>query len=45
MLDFDWQPLTGQLWFTDNGRDMMGEEMPSNELNRLTRPNEHFGFP
>ncbi len=42
---FDWQPGTGQLWFTDNGRDMLGDDLPSDELNRITRPGEHFGFP
>ena len=42
---FDWQPGTRKLWFTDNGRDMMGDDMPSDELNRITRIGEHFGFP
>ncbi|MDE2248172.1 MAG: PQQ-dependent sugar dehydrogenase [Pseudomonadota bacterium] len=42
---FDWQPGTGHLWFTDNGRDLMGEDMPSDELNEITRPGEHFGYP
>lgn len=42
---FDWQPGTRQLWFTDNGRDMMGDDMPSDELNRVTRAGEHFGYP
>jgi glucose/arabinose dehydrogenase len=42
---FDFQPGTGELWFTDNGRDMMGDDEPPDELNRLTRPGEHFGFP
>ena len=42
---FDWQPGTGKLWFTDNGRDMLGDDMPSDELNVLTRVGEHFGFP
>ncbi len=42
---FDWQPGSGLLWFTDNGRDMMGDEMPSDELNVVTRRGEHFGFP
>jgi glucose/arabinose dehydrogenase len=30
---FDWHPLTGELWFTDNGRNWMGEDMPPDELN------------
>jgi glucose/arabinose dehydrogenase len=42
---FDFQPETGELWFTDNGRDWLGEDQPPDELNRLTRPGEHFGFP
>ena len=42
---FDWQPGTKQLWFTDNGRDMLGDDLPSDELNRVSRIGEHFGFP
>ena len=42
---FDWQPATQQLWFTDNGRDLLGDDLPSDELNRITRTGEHFGFP
>jgi len=42
---FAWQPGTGQLWFTDNGRDLMGDDMPSDELNRISRSGEHFGYP
>ena len=42
---FDWQPGSGTLWFTDNGRDMMGDDLPSDELNRVDRLGEHFGFP
>ncbi|HVQ75792.1 MAG TPA: PQQ-dependent sugar dehydrogenase [Candidatus Binatia bacterium] len=42
---FDFQPGTGQLWFTDNGRDWLGDDQPPDELNRLGRPGEHFGFP
>ena len=42
---FDWHPDTGELWFTDNGRDMMGDEVPGDELNRLSEVGEHFGFP
>ena len=38
-------PVTGELWFTDNGRDMMGDNLPAGELNRLRRPGDHFGFP
>lgn len=42
---FDWDPLTGDLWFTDNGRDMMGDNIPNDELNRITKPGMHFGYP
>ncbi len=42
---FDFHPETGELWFTDNGRDMLGDDQPPDELNRLTRVGEHFGFP
>jgi glucose/arabinose dehydrogenase len=42
---FDWHPGTRELWFTDNGRDMMGDDVPPDELNRLTRTGLHFGFP
>ncbi len=42
---FDWHPTTHELWFTDNGRDLMGDDMPDDELNRITKPNPHFGYP
>ncbi len=42
---FDWHPRTGELWFTDNGRDWMGDDAPPDELNRLDRPGRHFGYP
>lgn len=42
---FDWQPRTGELWFTDNGRDMLGDDLPSDELNRVERAGQHFGYP
>ena len=42
---FDWHPVSGELWFTDNGRDWMGENEPPDELNRRERRGEHFGFP
>ena len=42
---FDWQPTTGKLWFTDNGRDMLGDDLPSDELNRVDHAGQHFGFP
>ncbi len=42
---FDFDPVTGELWFTDNGRDMMGDDIPSDELNHAPRAGMHFGFP
>lgn len=42
---FDWHPLTGELWFTDNGPDGFGDNLPPDELNRVTQKGEHFGFP
>jgi glucose/arabinose dehydrogenase len=42
---FDWQPQSGELWFTDNGRDQMGDDVPPDELNRLAKPGQHFGYP
>lgn len=42
---FDWHPGTGELWFTDNGRDRLGDDVPPDELNRLARPGQHFGYP
>ncbi len=42
---FDWHPGSGELWFTDNGRDWLGDDLPPDELNRAPRPGAHFGFP
>jgi glucose/arabinose dehydrogenase len=42
---FDWDPQTKELWFTDNGRDMLGDDLPSDELNHAPRAGMHFGFP
>ena len=43
---FDWNPKTRQLWFTDNGRDWVSEDIPNDELNVLTEPGkQHFGYP
>jgi glucose/arabinose dehydrogenase len=42
---FDWDPRDGMLWFTDNGRDMLGNDVPNDELNRLQHPGAHFGYP
>ena len=42
---FDFDPANGDLWFTDNGRDWLGDDQPPDELNHLTKVGEHFGFP
>ena len=42
---FDWNPETKQLYFTDNGRDWVSEDVPEDELNRVTKVGEHFGAP
>lgn len=42
---FDWSPLDRTLWFSDNGRDLLGDDVPSDELNQLRRVGQHFGFP
>lgn len=42
---FTWHPETGDLWFTDNGRDMLGDDIPPGELNHAPRDGLHFGFP
>ncbi len=42
---FDWHPETEELWFTDNGRDRMGDDLPPDELNHAPEPDLHFGFP
>ena len=42
---FDWHPQTKELWFTENGRDNMGNDIPPDELNVAPRAGMHFGFP
>lgn len=42
---FDWRPGSNVLWFTDNGRDWLGDDLPSDELNRAPKPGMHFGYP
>ena len=42
---FDWDPLTKELWFTDNGRDMLGDNLPPDELNHAPHSGMNFGFP
>lgn len=42
---FDFRPGTDELWFTDNGRDLMGDHVPPEELNRVTKWGRHYGYP
>ncbi len=42
---FTWHPVTQEFWFTDNGRDYLGDDAPPCELNRAPRAGLHFGFP
>jgi len=42
---FDWHPKTGEMWFTDHGRDWLGDGGPQDELNKLAKPGGNYGFP
>jgi glucose/arabinose dehydrogenase len=42
---FTWHPETQELWFTDNGRDWLGDDLPAGELNHAPRQGLHFGYP
>lgn len=42
---FAWHPKSKELWFTDNGRDMLGDDIPADELNRAPKAGLHFGYP
>jgi len=42
---FDFHPQTRELWFTESGQDGLGNERPNDELNRVSKVGEHFGFP
>ncbi len=42
---FDWHPQTREMWFTDNGRDMLGDDSPPDELNHAPRAGMNFGYP
>jgi glucose/arabinose dehydrogenase len=44
-MGLDWHPETDDLWFSDNGRDWLGDDSPPEELNRAEGPDLHFGFP
>ncbi len=42
---FDWHPVTKHLFFTENGRDYLGDDLPPDELNKWTEKGQHFGYP
>lgn len=42
---FTWHPETGNIWFNDNGRDWLGDDIPPGELNEITEEGQHFGYP
>jgi glucose/arabinose dehydrogenase len=42
---FDWNPVNKQLYFSDNSRDWLSEDVPEDELNRVTKVGQHFGSP
>ena len=42
---FAWDPVTKQLWFTDNGRDNLGDDIPADELNNAKEAGMNFGYP
>ena len=42
---FAWHPVTREMWFTDHGRDWMGDDTPQDELNRMVKTGANFGFP
>ena len=42
---FDWHPVTQEIWFTDHGRDWLGDDTPDDELNRMSKTGLNFGFP
>ena len=44
-VSLDWNPQTGNIWFTENGRDMMGDDLPPDELNVLLEKGTHYGYP
>jgi len=42
---FDWDPQSKELWFTDNGRDWLGDDLPADELNHAPQAGMNFGYP
>lgn len=45
VVGLDFHPASGQLWFSDNGRDRLGDDLPPDEINVLDRAGAHYGFP
>lgn len=44
-MGFDWSPADATLWFSDNGRDLLGDDIPPEEINQAPKSGMHFGFP
>jgi len=44
-MGFDWHPVSKELYFTENQRDWLSEDLPQDKLNRMTKVGQHFGFP
>ena len=42
---FDWHPITKKLYFSDNGRDWLGDDSPSCELNVVNKDGSFYGYP
>lgn len=42
---FTWHPVTNKLWFTENGRDQLGDDQPADEVNSAEKKGQHYGFP
>lgn len=42
---FDWHPANGEMWFADHGRDLLGDDVPPDEINRVRRAGQDFGYP
>ena len=42
---FDWHPVSGKLWFSENGCDELGDSIPPDEINIISEKNGHYGFP
>jgi glucose/arabinose dehydrogenase len=42
---FDWDPRTRELWFTSNGRDWLGDDLPPDTLNHAPKQGLNFGYP